>query len=667
MKTVVLRFLTDGADHLVRLEPADEQALAEKLSADFSVTPKVELDDGTSVDLAYAAAAYEDPASHPDRFTAIGEYLFKLAFPGPLQAKWSALRAAGPIRLILDVGIDALRALPWELMNEGSGNSPPVFQDVENPACLGSIDPAQAPGAVEVEWPLRVLVIVACSPNEQKGMQPEVDAVKDALVGLKQFVDFRIRYRATAKEIAEELRTFQPHILHFIGHGALDGNASLALFRGEAGPYDHWPAQEIRSSLGAIYAKSNLPGRPTLPPLRLALISACRSSLAFDVRSKLHDVGKAFLGAKCRAVIGMRGDILGVVATEITKHLYREIAEGRSVDAALAYARVKAAELDDLGAHASDWSMPCLTVTVPPDRVLGQAAHETWQKITAAAELQEFYFSDHHEVRHSLTERFDPAIVTNQPNNLTILTGARDTGKSWLLLWCLYRAVLRGRQVLLVDLADQSRDYVGIVDKMLREPKDASSSLIRGPLRPDLFEPMLKQLASWVTGTPIAQLPNPIPPLSLPSARDNLPDLLFPELRQVLEQIAKDAPLILAFDHLRKGNNTNVTPALFKYIVDHLITPIRNGNVKNVRAVIAIRSEDVQDYELEAFVPKHGLKLEGLSREDWEETVIEYMQHRNEKDARGDYAEIARSMLKKIKNPWLPVQLEQFARLFNNN
>jgi CHAT domain len=672
MKTLVLRIGAPAGNGKRPLELFFEDSpdwwklpiASEELAGDLGVAPPEQLNDGSVVDRAFALGAFTESGGQPDRLDGIGRYLFRLVSTGSVGNAWSALRAHYPgerpqatpategIRLVLTL-VEELKELPWELMVDLP--RPPVFRDILNPAVIGAFEPGTA--VAGENWPLRVLIVIACARDDQDvRWREELDQIKALLIRQRQLVDFEVLERPEADPLRERIRIFQPHVLHFIGHGTLDpstGRPALAFYRDATRDNRFWDAAGIRSDLN---------GLPSIP---FVFVNACRSS-APPSASHRWQLADAFLRTNTRAVLGMRADIRGDVAARFAEGAYRALARRQPLDVAIAEARANARNLPGLGPDSADWAMPCLETTVHPEDVLPMRLGVS----TAVVERieQEGHYCDvgvlvdRHELRRELLLGIDP-IFGGKPKPLTIVTGDTELGKSWLIKWCLYRPLLRGRTVLFVDLNRENRlNYVDVLDRIARG-ETMTSSGIGGPIAPKVMHRFLHDADRLLRKLPPAAWDEVtiVDPLKLPSkgVREKLAEEIFKRFEQALAEITRSEPLILALDHVDRG----VQPDHFtKYVLQYLVRPVAAGRAGNVQLLLAVR--DRKEFGLDAIPGASFLELRPFPRADYVAHATEYMQLRGFPPAKGPAVQnLIQSLLEFQSDPWPPTELAHLNRV----
>ncbi|KAB2812568.1 CHAT domain-containing protein [Pimelobacter simplex] len=184
---------------------------------------------------------------------------------------------------------------------------------------------------------LRILYATA-TPEGELRVSQEIRRVKKAVASAlhRDLVDIEHLPDVTAEDLLDHLSTFQPHVVHFSGHA----NEDVLVF--DDGSLEGGDGREI-----AIELFMRALGAPDLKP-SLVVLNACES--ATNLETFLDGVPIA---------IGMSAPIGDADAITFATRFYRAIADGQSVESALAIARVDM-EMNGLADH----DLPTL-VTAP--------------------------------------------------------------------------------------------------------------------------------------------------------------------------------------------------------------------------------------------------------------------------------------------------------------
>lgn len=599
------------------------------MRCDLAFEPPLVHPDGSGAPVTVAEAARwfastADPT--PEDAEWLGSALFRLLDESGIGAEWSVLRVrawaerlSGALwRTVFSIHPTALRVLPWELVHhkhrffhtEAHG---PWYRAAESPA------PALAP----IARPMRLLVVVGCRADDHRvKWRQEVEAICAVTCLKRTLFDVEILERPSAIELAQQLREFEPHILHFVGHGT-------AAAHGEKAALEIW---DDAMQQGWSWTSTEMFQRLQLAPPRLAFINACRSA-DFAGQEGGWRIADALLDAGVAAVIGMQGDIDGEAASHFASRLYGQIAEGVLVDRAMASARLETAQLPAVKGRR-DWVLPTLTVGCAPE-VLLQLESEPYDAVAplvAASDLLSPLRTfvgrrrDRREVRgHSAAKHAD----------LLVLSGGPSIGKSDFLKSCLEQFALRGCRVVYVDLATNTKH-------------DAISFLraIRGPaaptkvdlLRPDLsasFAEFNEELNALLEGNPVpgellrtpesgkdagvAYDPNRAHPETLARA--------FSSFNRALTRAAGDQPLFIVIDHLVDEKGGMLPDEFTRNVRPYFVDAVKQHELPNVHLVLALRDEQVTQLKLEELLAGDwGRKLNEFPKREWRWLANEYLQ-----------------------------------------
>ena len=225
-------------------------------------------------------------ARQTPEFSLIGAAMYDWMFPaGPLRQRWTVLQQAHQISVMLDVRDRQLAALPWEL----SSSPPPEMRTHRLERCTGTRSvPA---GSASVPWPFRILFVVGCAEAEavRLGVDQELEKIERTFVPFGRSVDLHCLLRPAKSELREYVREFHPHVLHFAGHGGVDGQNAALLFDAPAGTWP-WSSAQIASDLA---------GSQWTPAF--VFLNACRSG--FGAQSS-WSVQRTFMSAGVQASLG---------------------------------------------------------------------------------------------------------------------------------------------------------------------------------------------------------------------------------------------------------------------------------------------------------------------------------------------------------------------------
>ena len=258
---------------------------AEVCSSTFELAEDllVDLEPQWMLDKAVPRDAYEavkgDPArgelaqQEIDKLVGYGRRMYGLLFGDGAKLKSfleynDAYRRETRLTLAMHGNAAALWRLPWEYLHDGADflALQGRFLLSRRPDGLAELDPPAA------ALPLRILVVVS-APDDQRPLdsEEEIAAIQEALDEAVRTGRVEAKYLddATLDAIGDAVRSFQPHVLHYTGHGKYDDQAGAQLSgAGDRGGQDQArrhrraapaPAGRPRAAAGGAL---RLPDRP---------------------------------------------------------------------------------------------------------------------------------------------------------------------------------------------------------------------------------------------------------------------------------------------------------------------------------------------------------------------------------------------------------------------
>jgi hypothetical protein len=181
--------------------------------------------------------------------------------------------------------------------------------------------------AVEIPWPLvsggkpRILIATA-NPADDEGGHLDIER---ELRGMLKHLDevsgpgceYRFCMAARVGDLMEKLEGFQPHILHFSGHGEKGG----CVFRRDNGDEHFVPMAALTDMI-----------RSTARELRLAVFCSCQSTWQAEALTDLAD-----------CTIGTNANVLDEAAIAFSAQFYAALTRGSPVKRAFEQGRARAA------------------------------------------------------------------------------------------------------------------------------------------------------------------------------------------------------------------------------------------------------------------------------------------------------------------------------------
>lgn len=283
----------------------------------------------------------------------VGERLFQTVFVGSVieafRASVEKVRAAGMglrVCLLLDEAPE-LATLPWEALWDPQDRAFLADQP-DLPIVRAFRVTRDAPPAVPAVGPFRLLALLPEPRGDRKlGGATEWRQILEHLGPLVAAgaVQAEKVEPPTLHELGDRIGQEPCHVLHVVAHGEQGGS-------GSGGRLILEDAAGKRDPVSGISLTRALERR--MPP-RLVVVNACHGARA-AVDDAFDGLAQHLLSRGVPAVVAMRSAVTDAAAVAFSAALYRELAQGRTVEAAVVEAR---RELS-LGEHRTEWATPAL-------------------------------------------------------------------------------------------------------------------------------------------------------------------------------------------------------------------------------------------------------------------------------------------------------------------
>jgi len=311
------------------------------------------LDDEAFGDIVYYLREQMAGSHHAEQ---LGKQLRNFLFPTEIWSLYGRSltmvkeRGKKGLRVRIHVSLDSspeLSQIPWEYCE---GDRTYLALDETTPV-VRYIATDRPPAPIAVPETVRILLVIA-SPSDLAPLdvKAEEERIQQALAPLKAtgLVDVKVVFQTTRRKLFDNFNSFDPHILHFIGHGELNNKGEGALIlENEAGKSESVDAKKML----VLLQNSNV---------KLVILNACETAASGE--------GKAFMGVAPRlvwagipAVIAMQFAIPDLVAITFTQDLYNALAQGKPLDMAMTAARKGAYFVND----EIFWAIPVLFMRAP--------------------------------------------------------------------------------------------------------------------------------------------------------------------------------------------------------------------------------------------------------------------------------------------------------------
>lgn len=599
----------------VRLEPQGEDCVVILLAADDSELARDTLTKATLSDgkwKVHLDAANPPPQGdivqrvsnakpqlrdHAD-YTEIAQTLYDWLFPaGPVRQAWDKLNNGNPKpKLYVDAGIESMARLPWELARARLPDHRPALINGLHRLC----QPLARPAASSA-WPFRILIAVGCKEEEEAkdklDIAEEVKAIERCFLKLGRSVDVDCLRRPTKNALISRIETYHPHVLHFAGHGAKAPGANKFGLRFESGE-EPWPwySSDI---------DSEVPAMGWVP--QFVFLNACRSAIELQGHWSLQ---RSFLAAGAKAVLGMQADTRGDLSGAFAAALYARLAEGGTLEDALAKARAAVTREPRLVPSLDhiDWALPSLMVT-GRDTVL--FTPRPWPAEPSFEQCREFeaarHFADCKDGRRALTHWIYPTIEAMKPNVL-LLQGAPGCGKSHLLKWCMESWAIGGARVRYIELRDSKpKDFLSVL-RQIRDGEAVAGNddtlYLHSELDPLKFRRFTWELnnlnqtglaGDWdAAAVPAGKVADDNLALAAKGEKAPHPIVGASFVAALREVAAADRPLVLVLDDFPGL----LSPGECELLVRHVFRPIAEAPDSLVKVVFGVTSAQVVEYKL---------------------------------------------------------------------
>ncbi|MGB0383733.1 MAG: CHAT domain-containing protein [Ardenticatenaceae bacterium] len=386
-----------------------------------------------SPSLAFVRSNGRGPGA-PEMF---GAELYKTVFHGQVgsclaRSLDAAERESKGLRIRLRLNdVPELARLPWEYLHDPASERSFVLSHQTPIVRYLEIQSSHQP--LELARPLRVLMVIA-NPYDFPALnvEQEWEKVQDALSDLQErgFVVVKRLPQATWGALQNELRQEKYHILHFIGHGWVDGQQSGLVLEDAKGRGDL-----VRGSVLGTLLRNHR-------SLRLALLNACEGARMSD-RNAFAGTAQRLVLQGLPSVIAMQFPISDQAAIALTHEFYKALADGYPVDGALGEARQA---IYGQQRHKFEWGTPVLFMRAPDGRLfeiegVGEDAPAPGESPYKGLH----YFEEQDAERFFGREELVGELVSHlQTERFLAVVGASGSGKSSLVRAGLIPALRRG-------------------------------------------------------------------------------------------------------------------------------------------------------------------------------------------------------------------------------
>ena len=320
--------------------------------------------------------AISQEALDGDELKAFGKLLADNVFSGPVEDKFNQIvggvksQDQTGVRIRLRVNAPELNGLPWEFMQLGDD---PIATS-KYTVLTRYIEMEEMVKDVAAPKPLRMLGIIPAGSGLDT--EKEKAALDKALAELGKSLELTwLEGKVTKDMIRDKLGEAEFHMIHFIGHGYMDGNQASLRLVDEYG--DDYPV--AAATFAGFFRDS---------AVRLVVLNACRGA-ARSASDATLGVAPQVVRRGVPAVVAMQWDINDRVAQSFAKKFYRTLCigpEAGEVDTAVT--RGRATLYDDWPGNRA-FATPVLFLRAEDGRLWkGSEAEDVGKKGTGGTPVQ---------------------------------------------------------------------------------------------------------------------------------------------------------------------------------------------------------------------------------------------------------------------------------------
>ena len=304
---------------------------------------------------------WEREESGPVEVKKLGSALFDALIRGKVRDLYQQGRGGAGgnaakglrIRILVDLRDERLRPLlrvPWEILFDRSADATGLLALDPRRPIVRTIDSMEQTLSPSPE-PLQRVLLVLSNPRHlvPLDLESECAGVEEALKRIPIYPE--VLRQATLSRLRESISDGEHQIVHFMGHGRFDPEIGEGVFLLEA---EH----RVRDALRASTLASLFAGKP-MP--RLVVLTSCLSAESGrdPTFGPFASVAAALTAAGLPAVVAMQAKVRNRSAIRFTERLYRRLAKGDPVEAAVADARIA---LQAGREELLDWAVPVLYI-----------------------------------------------------------------------------------------------------------------------------------------------------------------------------------------------------------------------------------------------------------------------------------------------------------------
>jgi hypothetical protein len=285
----------------------------------------------------------------PSDLEEIGCALSEVLFAGTVRQLYDAAANGSSVQLSLCVTDPGLKGIPWEFLLWPDLNAAPHRSRSVCRLVTGTS--SRPPPSLSLDGGVRIMLVVS-QPSDQPAVEwIETKRTMETLiaattppVGFKA-MEFKLCEASDTGSVRTEVQAFDPHVVHFIGHGAPN---ALVFTKHQTSKSHHLSAAQVHNVLSS---------RST----RLVVLSACDTANVGSDIKPLVPIAERMVQAGVPAVVANQMPISLRSIHSFCGSLYSELLKSGNIDWAVNAGRIAmGVAFDSLGVAAVEWGVPVL-------------------------------------------------------------------------------------------------------------------------------------------------------------------------------------------------------------------------------------------------------------------------------------------------------------------
>jgi len=251
------------------------------------------------------------------------------------------------IRIRIDPGMEEyaqLMSLPWEFLYDEAANV--RIELVPDRVIVRDPITPTPPDPLTMTRPLRILVAIS-DPQDSPPLKLGREMLSLSKVAEIPGIEVKFLEKATIQRLNDEMQEKEYHVFHFMGHGGIDNEKPVLVFKGEDDNGYPMDGQGLRLALSSS--------------IRLVFLNACETA-RIPEGDPFASIPTELLKGGIPAIVAMQFPISDSAAIKFCVRFYSNIATGIPVDQAMGEARKEIFFAVDT---RPEWGTPVLFMNSP--------------------------------------------------------------------------------------------------------------------------------------------------------------------------------------------------------------------------------------------------------------------------------------------------------------